>query len=77
DLRATGLRTWRFWPPPPPPLSSGAAEDAGIGDLLRRLGALPDGEPRFVGCRGAAHGKVDPVAAAAGFFYAMGDYDLA
>ena len=76
DLRAAGLRTWRFWPPPPP-LSSGAAEDAGVGDLLRRLGALPDGEPRFVGCRGAAHGKVDPVAAAAGFFYAMGDYDLA
>jgi hypothetical protein len=69
DLRAAGLRTWRFWPP--------AAGDADLGALLARLGVRPEGEPRFVGCRGAAHGRVDPIAAAAGFFYAMGDYDLA
>jgi hypothetical protein len=68
DLRAAGLRTWRFWPPP-------AA--AGTAALLARLGVRPDGEPRFVGCRGPAQGGVDPIAAAAGFYYAMGDYDLA
>ncbi|HEV3458050.1 MAG TPA: YfhO family protein [Thermoanaerobaculia bacterium] len=108
DLRAAGLRTWRFWPPPPAApstgaaaaaagtagtalgegtagtalpdltdLSRGAAGDSEIGGLLARLGVQPDGEPRFVGCRGPAHGGTDPVAAAGGFFYAMGDYDLA
>jgi hypothetical protein len=69
DLRTAGLRSWRFWPPPP-----GNLDAAG---LLARLGIHPDGGPRFVGCRGAAPGRVDPVAAAAGFYYAMGDHDLA
>ncbi|MBV8200650.1 MAG: YfhO family protein, partial [Acidobacteria bacterium] len=66
DLRAAGLRTWRFWPPPAA-ASSGAtapagdcAGAAGLAGLLARLGVRPDGEPRFVGCRGPAHGKVDP-----------------
>lgn len=68
DLRTAGLRSWRFWPPP------GNLDAAG---LLARLGLHPDGEPRFVGCRGAAPGRVDPVAAAGGFYYAMGDHDLA
>jgi hypothetical protein len=68
DLRTAGLRSWRFWPPP------GNLDAAG---LLARLGLQPDGEPRFVGCRGAAQGRVDPVAAAGGFYYAMGDHDLA
>jgi hypothetical protein len=53
--------------------------------LLRRLGVRPAGEPRFVGCCGArgadaadaADAAVDPAAAAGGFYFAMGDYDLA
>ena len=69
DLRTAGLRSWRFWPPPP-----GNLDAAG---LLTRLGIHPDGGPRFVGCRGAAPARVDPVAAAGGFYYAMGDHDLA
>jgi hypothetical protein len=89
DLRAAGLRAWHFWPPPGAGASgatdiagAGGGTDAagrsGIGPLLTRLGVQPEGEPRFVGCRGAAaRGKVDPVAAAGGFFYAMGDHDLA
>lgn len=68
DLRTAGLRSWRFWPLP------GNLAAAG---LLARLGIHPDGGPRFVGCRGAAPGRVDPVAAAGGFYYAMGDHDLA
>jgi hypothetical protein len=68
DLRTAGLRSWRFWPPP------GNLDAAG---LLTRLGIHPDGGPRFVGCRGAAPARVDPVAAAGGFYYAMGDHDLA
>jgi hypothetical protein len=68
DLRTAGLRSWRFWPPP------GSLDAAG---LLARLGIHADGEPRFVGCRGAAQGRIDPVAAAGGFYYAMGDHDLA
>jgi hypothetical protein len=68
DLRTAGLRSWRFWPPP------GNLAAAG---LLARLGIHPEGGPRFVGCRGAAPGRVDPVAAAGGFYYAMGDHDLA
>ena len=69
DLRAAGLRVWRFWPPP--------AGDPGTAGLLTRLGLHADGQPRFVGCCGAAHGRVDPAAAASGFHYSMGDYDLA
>lgn len=56
DLRAAGLRTWRFWPSP------------GIDPHAAALGLRPDGERRFVGCRGG-----EP---AAGFTYSMGDYDL-
>lgn len=56
DLRAAGLRTWRFWPSP------------GINSHAAALGLRPDGERRFVGCRGG-----EP---AAGFTYSMGDYDL-
>jgi hypothetical protein len=66
DLRAVGMRSWRFWPPP----------DGAAGSLLSRLGVQAGGEPRFVGCRGAAHGATDPAADAGGFYYAMGDHDL-
>ena len=54
DLRAAGLRRWRFWP---------------AGPALASLGLRPTGERRFIGCRGQAD-------AAAGFRYAMGDWDL-
>jgi hypothetical protein len=40
DLRAAGLRTWRFWPSP------------GIDPHADALGLRPAGERRFVGCRG-------------------------
>lgn len=65
DLRAAGFSGWRFWPPAQPRLSP----------LLARLGLLPAGERRFIGCRGRVGGP-DPVAAAEGFTYSMGDYDL-
>ena len=39
------------------------------------LGLRPSGVRRFVGCRGRKDGE-DPVEAARGFVYAMGDYDL-
>jgi hypothetical protein len=64
DLRASGLRSWRFWPPP-----------AAGGPLLGALGLRPTGERRSIGCRGRP-GDPDPAAAAADFYYAMGDYDL-
>jgi hypothetical protein len=67
DLRAAGLRRWRFWPPPPGLRLEGA---------LAALGVRTAGERRFIGCRGRAGGADDPAAAARGFFYAMGDYDL-
>jgi hypothetical protein len=57
DLRASGLRTWRFWPM------------TGLDPLYGSLGLAPDGERRFVGCRGRKE-------TAAGFTYSMGDYDL-
>jgi hypothetical protein len=44
-------------------------------DSLARLGLAPSGERRFIGCRGRPGGE-DPAVAAAGFLYAMGDYDL-
>jgi hypothetical protein len=66
DLRAAGLRRWRFWPPPP---------TLQLGTVLASLGLRPTGERRFIGCRGRAGGP-EPVAAAAGFCYAMGDWDL-
>jgi hypothetical protein len=65
DLRASGLRVWRFWPPP----------DSRLQSLYAALNLRELAERRFVGCRGRAGGP-DPVAAATGFFYAMGDYDL-
>jgi len=65
DLRAAGLGSWRFWPPPP---------RSGIAATLARLGLAPEAETLFIGCRGAPGGP-DPVTAAAGFYYAMGDYD--
>jgi hypothetical protein len=68
DLRAAGFRAWRFWPRSP--FASGL--DPG---LQEDLGLRPTGERRFVGCRGHLAGGPDP-AAAAGFPYAMGDYDL-
>jgi hypothetical protein len=68
DLRAAGLRVWRFWPGPP-----AAGSDS---SLLTELGLRPAGEQRFVGCRGRLSGGPDPVAAASGFPYAMGDYDV-
>jgi hypothetical protein len=40
DLRAAGLRTWRFWPSP------------AIDPHAEALGLRPAGERRFVGCRG-------------------------
>lgn len=67
DLRAAGLRRWRFWPPPP---------ELGLEDVLARLGLRTAGERRFIGCRGGT-GPADPVESARGFYYAMGDYDLA
>jgi hypothetical protein len=45
DLRAAGLRRWRFWPPPP-----GLA----LEELLARLGLRAEGERRFIGSRGEA-----------------------
>lgn len=66
DLQASGLRRWRFWPPSPALRLDG---------ILASLGLRSTGERRFIGCRGRA-GGADPVAAAAGFCYAMGDYDL-
>jgi hypothetical protein len=87
DLWAAGLRAWRFWPPPAAGAAMAAAPGAGschggggpagAAGLLRRLGVHPDGEPRFVGCRGNLHAGIDPVTAAGGVYYAMGDYDLA
>lgn len=65
DLRAAGLVTWRFWPPPP---------RSGLDATLAALGLRPLDETVFAGCRGAPGGP-DPAAAAAGFHYAMGDYD--
>jgi len=67
DLRASGLRRWRFWPP-----HSGLR----LVGILASLGLQTTGESRFVGCRGR-RGGADPVVAAEGFFYAMGDWDLA
>jgi hypothetical protein len=63
DLRASGLRSWRFWPGLDPGLAAA-------------LGLRPTGERQLVGCRGRASGGPDPAAAAAGFPYSMGDYDL-
>ncbi len=65
DLRAAGLRRWRFWPPPAPEHAA----------LYESLGLRKAGVRRFVGCRGKP-GELDLIAAAEGFTYSMGDYDL-
>jgi len=52
---------FRRWRFWPPP--------AGLGELFAALGLSPTGERRFIGCRGEA-------GAAAGFYHAMGDWDL-
>ena len=70
DLRAAGLRRWRFWPPPP---------GLGLEEVLTGLGLRSAGERRFIGCRGGTGGAnpvESPTEAARGFHYAMGDYDL-
>jgi hypothetical protein len=67
DLRAAGLRRWRFWPPPP---------ELGLDATLAALGLAPSAERRFIGCRGALDSGADPAEAAHGFRFAMGDYDL-
>jgi hypothetical protein len=87
DLRAAGLSLWRFWPPPaaspgaPPgtfaPSPGSRLEEPGA--ILARLGLRPAGDPWLVACRSGppgAPGAADPRAAAAGFYHAMGDYDL-
>jgi hypothetical protein len=66
DLRATGLRAWRFWEPPL----------AWLRPLYEALGLRPTGERRFAGCRGRIGDPRDPIAAAAGFTFSLGDYDL-
>jgi hypothetical protein len=115
DLRAAGLRRWRFWPPPvaggaepaprpvelaergespeayPPADPFEPQDDSDPGQpasanpprspeptaaVLWRLGLRPDGDVRWVAYRGATDGA-DPAAAAAGFYHAMGDFDLA
>ena len=112
DLRAAGLRTWRFWPLPAAAPGCGAPA---AGGLLRQLGLRAEGEPLFVamisrdaetagtalardaggagdagpprranaeertaGSTGAGGVAPEPFApaAAAGFYYAMGDYDV-
>lgn len=65
DLQASGLRRWTYWSP--------VREEWGA--LLVALGLERTGERQFVGCRGRA-GGADPQAAAAGFSYSMGDFDL-
>jgi hypothetical protein len=71
DLKAAGLRRWRFWPPPP---------ELRLDATLAALGLATSGERRFIGCRGGTEGegvsRADPAAAARGFRFAMGDYDL-
>lgn len=67
DLAAAGIERWTAWPPPP-----GRAD---LDGALAALGLLPAAERIILGCRGRM-GGADPVPCAAGFYYAMGDYDL-
>ena len=62
DLRAAGLRRWRFWPPPPGTGWTAFSPPWGAGR----------GSAGSSAAAGAPSGADDPVAAAAGFFYAMG-----
>jgi len=63
DLAGMGVESWTFWPRP---LAA---------PLFHALGVSEREEIVRIGCRGRAGGP-DPVAAAAGFEYSMGDYDL-
>jgi len=65
DLQASGLKRWSFWSPARPEW----------GEFLPDLGLERTGEKQFVGCRGREGGS-DPQAAAHGFTYSMGDFDL-
>lgn len=67
DLAAAGIERWTFWPPP--------AGRQDLAEALAGLGLAPMAETIVLGCRGRQDGP-DPVLGAAGFFYAMGDYDL-
>lgn len=67
DLRASGLRSWRFWP--------FAAGGVGRGTLAD-LGLTITGEV-FVGIRKSDRpGAPDPLTAARGFTLSQGDHDL-
>lgn len=67
DLAAAGIERWTIWPPP--------AGRQDLAEALAELGLAPTDETIVLGCRGRQDGP-DPVQSAAGFFYAMGDYDL-
>lgn len=63
DLAGMGVESWTFWP-------------RRLADLSwQALGVVEGGETVRIGCRGRAGGP-DPVTAAQGFEYSMGDYDL-
>jgi hypothetical protein len=68
DLRAAGLERWELWPPPP--------GSAYVSELAE-LGLAPSGEPIVMGCRGRQGSLSGPSPADPGFYYSMGDYDLA
>lgn len=68
DLAAAGLERWELWPPPP---------GSGLGPLLRDLGLRPSGEAVTPGCRGRGGATDGPSPADPGFYYSMGDFDLA
>ncbi len=67
DLATAGIETWAVWPPP--------ADRPDLDEAFAELGLRPAEERVFLGCRGRQEGP-DPVAAAEGFYCAMGDYDL-
>lgn len=69
DLRRSGIVRWRFWPGP---ARGRFATD--LSQALPELKLRPHGS-QTMGCRGRRGGG-DPQEAAAGFYYAMGDYDL-
>jgi ribosomal protein S18 acetylase RimI-like enzyme len=65
DLAATGFRSWRFWNP----------SSLRLRGQLTSLGVHRAGRRQFVGCRGRPE-EPDPAPYAAGFTFAMGDFDL-
>ena len=71
DLRAAGLERWELWPPPPGGAGRGLAAE------LADLGLTPSGEPLVMGCRARGASLEGPSPEDPGFYYAMGDYDLA